>query len=50
MAEVSIAICYTSVTYLSPGWVVGGHDSENGMSRSVCVKNRMVVISVDYRR
>lgn len=32
------------------GFVVGGHDSENGMSRSVCVKNHMLVISVDYRR
>ncbi|KAI9743680.1 MAG: hypothetical protein M1818_002996 [Claussenomyces sp. TS43310] len=32
------------------GWVVGGHDSENAMSRSVCVKNQTVVLSVDYRR
>ncbi|EXJ90165.1 hypothetical protein A1O3_03234 [Capronia epimyces CBS 606.96] len=32
------------------GWVVGGHDSESSMSRAVCVKNRMVVVSVDYRR
>lgn len=32
------------------GWVVGGHDTENGMCRSVCVKNKMAVLSVDYRK
>ncbi|KAG9529386.1 hypothetical protein KCU93_g3575, partial [Aureobasidium melanogenum] len=32
------------------GWVVGSHDSENSVCRSVCVKCRAIVISVDYRR
>ena len=32
------------------GWVVGGHDSENAMSRAVCVRNNVAVLSVDYRK
>ncbi|KAF2494368.1 hypothetical protein BU16DRAFT_562028 [Lophium mytilinum] len=32
------------------GFVVGGHDSENAMARTVCVRNRMAAISVDFRR
>ncbi|KAF2802323.1 uncharacterized protein BDZ99DRAFT_483051 [Mytilinidion resinicola] len=32
------------------GFVVGGHDSENAMARTVCVRNGMAVISVDFRR
>jgi acetyl esterase/lipase len=32
------------------GFVLGSHDTENGMSRSICVKNQMIVISVDYRQ
>jgi acetyl esterase/lipase len=32
------------------GWVVGNHDTEGSMSRAVCVRNQMAVISVDYRR
>jgi acetyl esterase/lipase len=31
------------------GWVVGSHSIEESMTRSVCVKNRVRVISVDYR-
>lgn len=31
------------------GWVVGGHGSEEGLTRLVCVKNQCVVVSVDYR-
>lgn len=31
------------------GWVLGGHGSEEGMTRSVCVGNACVVVSVDYR-
>ena len=32
------------------GWVVGGHDSENAMNRAICVRNKVAVLSVDYRR
>ncbi|OQV10567.1 hypothetical protein CLAIMM_14545 [Cladophialophora immunda] len=32
------------------GFVAGNHDTENSMCRSVCVKNRMVVISIDFRK
>ncbi|KAK5297844.1 hypothetical protein LTR99_008247 [Exophiala xenobiotica] len=31
------------------GWVIGNHSIEESMTRSVCVKNRVRVISVDYR-
>ncbi|KAK5224296.1 hypothetical protein LTR47_009907 [Exophiala xenobiotica] len=31
------------------GWVVGGHGSEEGLTRLVCVQNQCVVVSVDYR-
>jgi len=31
------------------GWVVGGHDIEEGMNRYVAAKNNAVVVSVDYR-
>lgn len=32
------------------GWVVGDHESEGALSRLICVQNRLVVVSVDYRR
>jgi len=31
------------------GWAVGTHDVEEGMNRFVCVKNDVIVVSVDYR-
>ena len=31
------------------GWVIGGHGTEEGLTRSVCVRNGCVVVSVDYR-
>ncbi|KAL3474488.1 alpha/beta hydrolase fold-domain-containing protein [Aspergillus californicus] len=32
------------------GWVVGDHESEGAMSRLLCVRNQVVVVSVNYRR
>ncbi|OGE55132.1 hypothetical protein PENARI_c005G05075 [Penicillium arizonense] len=32
------------------GWVVGGHESEGALSRLICVRNQVVVTSVEYRR
>ncbi|KAJ0416441.1 alpha/beta hydrolase fold-domain-containing protein [Aspergillus carlsbadensis] len=32
------------------GWVVGGHESEGAMSRLICVRNEVIVVSVDFRR
>lgn len=31
------------------GWVIGGHSIEESVNRSVCVKNRVRVVSVLYR-
>ncbi|PGH19678.1 hypothetical protein AJ80_03833 [Polytolypa hystricis UAMH7299] len=31
------------------GWVVGSHSVEEATNRFVCVKNKVVVVSVDYR-
>jgi acetyl esterase/lipase len=31
------------------GWVVGGHGSEEALTRLGCVENQCVVVSVDYR-
>ncbi|KAE8331437.1 alpha/beta hydrolase fold-domain-containing protein [Aspergillus sergii] len=32
------------------GWVVGDHDSEGPLCRLVCARNKVIVISVDFRR
>jgi acetyl esterase/lipase len=38
------------VTKARAGWVGGSHATEAGMSRSICVKTQVVIVSVDYRK
>ncbi|KAL2823590.1 alpha/beta hydrolase fold-domain-containing protein [Aspergillus cavernicola] len=44
-----LADCMYSISFFA-GWVVGDHESEGAMSRLLCVRNQVVVVSVNFRR